>query len=114
MSTMPELKNALSQALSQAGLIGSPESLIGRKFCFAYEVDGEPWILCGRIEGVGFSLSDGLDLLVSPREAKGSHLLKSLHWDQKQGWLCTAHNVLLHAANLFLSINRRGQLELID
>jgi hypothetical protein len=75
-----DLKRSFSAVRSKANLPDRAENYVGNKFLFAYEIDGRPGIICGRIEGLEYSETMGMHLFVSCPSLDVSKL-KSLYWN---------------------------------
>lgn len=74
------LKRSLSKALADAQLLDLPEKLIGKRFLFAYEINGQIGVVCGEIRGIEYSMAAGLHLFVSS-PALATFKLMSLSWN---------------------------------
>lgn len=114
------LKRAFSRTLNAAHLHDLPEKFIGKRFLFAYELNGQVGLLCGEIRGIEFSMAVGLHLFVSS-PALETFRLKSLYWNPgTNGWNAIVEvervDLLLHFAqgNSGLAPNIvPGQLEIV-
>jgi hypothetical protein len=74
------LKRSLSKALTDAQLLDLPEKLIGKRFLFAYDINGQIGVVCGEIRGIEYSMAAGLHLFVSS-PALDTFKLMSLSWN---------------------------------
>lgn len=81
-----DLKRSLAKAQAKARLPDRADNYLGNRFFFAYEIDGRPGIICGRIEGIEYSETMGVHLFVSCPSLDVSRL-KSLYWNpQTSRW----------------------------